>query len=154
MEYYLIPINETSFIFKGERLKDLLYEKYPDIGELEVKLTTKLFIKDKSDKKKEKIQNKSDNKKDKIFDKLNIPKYLIVYKYLDGLFYETETGEEVITKEENKLNKYVVKFEEAYDYFCNTNYYDKLMNFINKESTLDVVTTKEEVKTKKKTKNK
>lgn len=154
LEYYLVPINEASIIFQGERLKDLLYQKFPYIGELEVKAKSKILLKE-NEKKKEKIQNKFDSKKVKKLDKLNIPEYLIVYRYLDGSLHESETNDPIISNDIEKLKTFTVKFKEAYEYCNSSDYYNKLMNFLNKEINLEDNDTKEEkqeVKTKKKTK--
>ena len=72
-EYYLIPINNTNTLINGERLKDMLYQKFPEIGYLEVTKTSKVLIIDDKDKK-EKIEHKSDMKLDKLYEKFFITK--------------------------------------------------------------------------------
>ena len=147
MKYYLIPINETRVYFLNERLKDLLYEKYPEVGELEVNRTTvRLTESEKRDKKLSKIDKKLEN----YLDKNNIPKYLICYKFQSGSIHEIETNLDVTFKDETVDEDYEVDYSEAQNYFFLSMYDERIHSFINKESVL-----KEEIKpVKKKTKKK
>lgn len=147
MKYYLIPINETRVIFLNERLKDLLYEKYPEVGELEINRTS-IKLNNEEKEKEEKI-NKIDNKLDYFLDKNNIPKYLICYRFPRGDIYEIETNKDVTFKSE-KIEEYQVSYEEAQEYYFRTTYDLRISEFIHKESTL----VKEEVKPKSKSKTK
>lgn len=153
MEYYLIPINNTNTLINGERLKDMLYEKFPEIGDLEVTKTTKLLI-NKDDEKKSKIEHKSEIKIDKLLEKLHIPKYIICQKHSDGTYSEVETGEKVTVKDSNAIKKFKFDFATCYEYWFNSFYDEKIANFFNKESELKKYEEKKDVKTKKRTKNK
>ena len=146
MKYYLIPINETRVYFLNERLKDLLYEKYPEVGELEINRTTVSLI---EKEKKEKKISKIDKKLESYLDKNNIPKYLICYRFPGGDIHEIETNLDVYFKDELVDKLYLTPFEECQSYFFSTIYDERINEFINKESIL-----KEEEPVKKKTKKK
>jgi hypothetical protein len=154
MEYYLIPINDTNTFINGERLKDLLYEKFPEIGNIEVTRTSKVLINNKDEDKKNKIENKSEKKLDKLFEKLNIPKYILCQKHNDGTYSEMETGEKITIKDSKLLQKFKFDFQTCYDYWFGSFYDEKIVNFFKKESELVKYEQKEEAKTKKKTKKK
>jgi hypothetical protein len=145
MKYYLIPINETRVIFLKERLKDLLYEKYPNIGELEVNKTTIKYT-DESEKKNKRI-SKIDKKLESFIDKYNIPKYLICYKFDNGSIHEMETNNDVFFSDD--LNEYLVSFEETQNYFFQSLYDLRINDFIKKESILNNTNVKKRVKSKK-----
>ena len=145
MKYYLIPINETRVIFLKERLKDLLYEKYPNIGELEVNKTTIKYT-DESEKKNKKI-SKIDKKLESFIDKYNIPKYLICYKFDNGSIHEMETNNDVFFSDD--LDEYLVSFEETQNYFFQSLYDLRINKFIKKESILNNTNVKKKVKSKK-----
>ena len=145
MKYYLIPINETRVIFLKERLKDLLYEKYPNIGELEVNKTTIKYT-DESEKKNKKI-SKIDKKLESFIDKYNIPKYLICYKFDNGSIHEMETNNDVFFSDD--LDEYLVSFEETQNYFFQSLYDLRINDFIKKESILNNTNVKKKVKSKK-----
>ena len=135
-EYYLIPINNTNTLINGERLKDMLYQKFPDIGYLEVTKTSKVLINDDKDKK-EKIEHKSDMKLDKLYEKLNIPKYLICQKHTDGSYTEVETGIVVTIKDAKAIEKFRFSFNECYDYWFGSLYDEKIVNFLSKKTELE-----------------
>jgi hypothetical protein len=145
MKYYLIPINETRVYFLNERLKDLLYEKYPNIGELEVNKTTIKYT-DESEKKNKRI-SKIDKKLESFIDKYNIPKYLICYKFDNGSIHEMETNNDVFFSDD--LNEYLVSFEETQNYFFQSLYDLRINDFIKKESILNNTNVKKRVKSKK-----
>lgn len=154
MKYYLIPINETRVYFLNERLKDLLYEKYPEVGALEINKTTVKLI---GNEKKHKIIAKIDKKLENYLDKNNIPKYLICYRFPKGDIHEIETNMDVYFKDELDDNLYLVSYDEAQDYFFRSIYDERINTFINKESVLnEEVKVDKDVKkkTKKKTKEK
>ncbi len=153
-EYYLIPINNTNTLINGERLKDMLYQKFPDIGYLEVTKTSKVLINDDKDKK-EKIEHKSDMKLDKLYEKLNIPKYLICQKHTDGSYTEVETGIVVTIKDAKAIEKFRFSFNECYDYWFGSFYDEKIVNFLSKKTELEIQEEQEkqeEIKVKKKKK--
>ncbi len=145
MKYYLIPINETRVYFFNERLKDLLYEKFPNIGELEVNKTTIKYT-DESEKKNKKI-SKIDKKLESFIDKYNIPKYLICYKFDNGNIHEMETNNDVFFSDD--LDEYLVSFEETQNYFFQSLYDLRINDFIKKESILNNTNVKKRVKSKK-----
>ncbi len=154
MEYYLIPINDTNVLIKGVRLKDMLYEKFPEIGDMEITKTSKVLINNKDEEKRNKIENKSDKKLDKLFEKFNVPKFIICQKHTDGSYSEVETGEKLSVKNQKEIQKYKFDFATCYDYWFGSFYDEKILNFFKKESELEKFEQKEEIKTKKKTKNK
>lgn len=150
MKYYLIPINETRVMVLGERLKDLLYEKYPEAGCLEVDKTTVYLT---EDKKKDKKLTKIDKKLENYLDKNSIPKYLICYRFtINGDVHEVETNLDITFKSEKVDTDYEVPFEEAMDYFNQSMYDERLSTFLNKESILDQEKRQEEKKEAKKAK--
>ncbi|MBQ7240643.1 MAG: hypothetical protein IJS56_04295 [Bacilli bacterium] len=150
-EYYLIPINNTNTLINGERLKDMLYQKFPEIGYLEVTKTSKVLIIDDKDKK-EKIEHKSDMKLDKLYEKLNIPKYFICQKHTDGSYTEVETGINVTVKDAKSIEKFRFSFNECYNYWFGSFYDEKIVNFLRKKTELEIQEEKEEIKVKKKKK--
>ena len=165
MEYYLIPINDTNTLINGNRLKDMLYEKFPEIGNLEITKKTKMLISKKTEKKQTKIENKSDKKIDKVLDKLNVPKYMICQKHKDGSFTEINTGKILTFKDSRLVQKFKFDFEVCYEYWAGSSYDEKLANFFDKESELVLYEQKEQkekeereekelAKAKKKTKKK
>ncbi|MCR5483241.1 MAG: hypothetical protein K6E99_02400 [Bacilli bacterium] len=153
MEYFLIPINDTNTLINGKRLKDMLYEKFPEIGNLEITKVSKVLI-NNNEEKKTKIENKSDKKLDKLFNKLNIPKYILCQKYNDGSYCEMETGEEITVKDSEAIQKFKFDFQTCYEYWFGSLYEEKIANFFKKESELIKYEQKEAVKAKKKTKKK
>lgn len=154
MEYYLIPINDTNVLINGERLKDLLYEKFPEVGNIEVTKVSKVLINNKNEVKRSKIENKSDKKLDKLFEKLNIPKYILCQKHVDGTYSEMETGEKITVKDSKLIQKFKFDFATCYSYWFGSLYDEKITNFFKKESELKKFEQKEEAKAKKKTKKK